>query len=66
MFAPSFDGRIRGLSTETGKVLWQARLRAGINSCPAIVDDLLLVGAGAPPFDGGREIAELVAYGIDG
>ena len=66
VFAPSFDGTIRGLSTRTGQVLWQARLRAGINSCPAIVDDMLLVGAGAPLPDGRKRTSELVAYEIGG
>jgi outer membrane protein assembly factor BamB len=64
VFAPAFDGTIRGFATATGKVLWQARLNAGVNSCPAVVDDLLLVGAGAPRSGGRRATAELVAYGI--
>jgi len=64
VFAPTFDGTVRGLSTRTGAVLWQARLRTGINSCPAVVDDLLLVGAGAPRTDGRKRLAELVAYGL--
>jgi outer membrane protein assembly factor BamB len=64
VFAPTFDGRVRALSTRTGAVLWQTRLRAGINSCPAVVDDLLLVGAGAPRSDGRQRRSELVAYGL--
>jgi outer membrane protein assembly factor BamB len=64
VFAPTFDGTVRALSTRTGAVLWRTRLRAGINSCPAVVDDLLLVGAGAPRADGRKGEAELVAYGL--
>jgi hypothetical protein len=37
-------------------------MRAGINACPAVVDDLLLVGAGV---GGSDATPELVAYGID-
>jgi hypothetical protein len=40
-------------------VLWTDKLRAGSNSCPAVVGDRLYVGAGVPR-DGSTE--ELVAY----
>jgi PQQ-like domain len=42
-----------------GRVLWRARLRAGMNSCPAVAGDELLVGAGVPRRG---SVEELVSY----
>ena len=61
VFTSTFDGTVYGLSVEDGSVLWQAKLRAGVNSCPAIAGDQLLIGAGVPR-DGSVE--ELVAFGL--
>ena len=36
------------LAAGSGKVLWQTLAPAGINACPAVSGDLLVVGAGAP------------------
>lgn len=62
VFAPAYDGSLRGFSTETGATLWRARLRAGVNACPAIAGDLLLVGAGVRRS--GSDVPELVAFGL--
>jgi alcohol dehydrogenase (cytochrome c) len=62
VFAPSFDGTVRAFDARDGAPLWKAQLRAGINSCPALAGDLLLVGAGAPLADGRPGVSELVAY----
>jgi alcohol dehydrogenase (cytochrome c) len=61
VFTSTFDGTLYGLSTEDGAVLWRTRLRAGINGCPAVADDLLVVGAGVPRPAG---VPELVAFGL--
>jgi hypothetical protein len=36
-------------------------MRAGVNACPAVVGDVVVLGAGIPRADGGSP--ELVAYG---
>ena len=43
VFAPSFDGTVHAFAARNGRPLWRARLRAGINSCPALAAGLLLV-----------------------
>ncbi len=64
VYAPSFDGTVRAFDARDGTPLWRARLRAGINSCPAVADGLLLVGAGAPLRDGRPGVSELVAFEV--
>jgi hypothetical protein len=41
-------------------------MRAGINACPAVAGDTLLVGAGADHPDHPSPVFELVAYAITG
>jgi hypothetical protein len=53
---------VYGLAAISGKVLWQTLAPAGINACPAVSGDLLVVGAGAPR--GSAFKPELVAYGL--
>jgi outer membrane protein assembly factor BamB len=62
VYTATYDGRVYGLSTEDGSVVAQARMRAGINACPAVAGGTLLVGAGAdhPAFP--APVFELVAY----
>jgi alcohol dehydrogenase (cytochrome c) len=64
VFTSTYDGHLYGLNTRTGKLVWQARARAGINACPTVDGGLLLVGAGAdsPAFDTPR--FELTAFGL--
>jgi alcohol dehydrogenase (cytochrome c) len=62
VFAPAFDGSLRGFSTATGATLWRTRMRAGVNACPAVAGDLLLVGAGVRRS--GSDVPELVAFGL--
>jgi alcohol dehydrogenase (cytochrome c) len=64
VFAPTLDGGVEGLDTANGKLLWSTHERAGINGCPAVAGNLLLVGAGAPyPMRGGN-VREVVAYAL--
>jgi alcohol dehydrogenase (cytochrome c) len=64
VFTSTFDGTVYAFAADDGRPLWRTRMRAGINACPAVAGDLLLVGAGALPPGGGRT-TELVAYGLD-
>jgi outer membrane protein assembly factor BamB len=61
VFTSTLDGTVYGLSVRDGRVLWQAKLRAGVNSCPAVAGDQLVIGAGVPR-DGSVE--ELVAFAL--
>jgi outer membrane protein assembly factor BamB len=62
VFTSTYDGTVYALSTRDGVLLWRARMRAGVNACPAVVGDLLLVGAGVP--NSRRARPELVAFGL--
>jgi len=62
VFTATYDGTVLGLSTANGAVLWRARVGGGINSCPAVADGWLLVGAGVPRGPGSR--LELTAFRI--
>ncbi len=62
VFTSTYDGTVYALSTKDGAVLWQTRMRAGVNACPAVVGGLLVVGAGVRRPGG--ELPELVAYGL--
>jgi outer membrane protein assembly factor BamB len=62
VFAPTFDGRIYALASDTGHILWQATARAGINACPAIDGDTLLVGAGTVYPARLNPVYELIAF----
>ena len=46
VFTSTYDGSVYALRATDGRVLWRGRLRAGINACPAVVGDVLLVGSG--------------------
>ena len=61
VFTTTFDGTIYGLDAQSGRTLWRAKARAGVNSFPAIDGDTLLVGAAAPGFFK-KPVFELIAY----
>src|SRR5207244_10228350 len=46
VFTSTFDGSVYGADSDNGRVLWRAKLRAGVNACPALAAGTLLVGAG--------------------
>jgi alcohol dehydrogenase (cytochrome c) len=48
VFTSTFDGSLYALDTATGATLWKSLLSAGVNSCPALSGNILLVGAGIP------------------
>jgi outer membrane protein assembly factor BamB len=62
VFTATLDGHVYGLSTQDGRILWQARMRAAVNACPVVVGDELLVGAGADYSTLANEQYELVAF----
>jgi outer membrane protein assembly factor BamB len=59
VFTSTFDGEIYGLDTRDGTMRWRVGAPAGINSCPALSGDTLLVGAGVPHSG---SFAGLIAY----
>jgi alcohol dehydrogenase (cytochrome c) len=61
VFTSTYDGSVYAFATSTGKLLWRGHTRTGINACPTVVGDKLLVGAGVPRPNGTRE---LVAFGL--
>ena len=63
VFTLTYDGNVYAFATSTGKLLWRAQMRAGVNACPVVVGDELLVGAGVPRPNGVREF---VAFGLGG
>jgi outer membrane protein assembly factor BamB len=64
VIVPLFDGRVLAVASGSGRTLWRTRSSAGINSCPAVAGDLLVVAAGAPYPGVRHRAAELVAYGL--
>ena len=46
VFAATSTGRMYGFDSGPGRHALEARARAGINACPALAGDTLLVGAG--------------------
>ena len=62
VFTSTYDGVVYALDADSGERLWSYRLRAGINACPAVVGDLLVVGAGAPRLGGPAIAPEVVAF----
>jgi alcohol dehydrogenase (cytochrome c) len=60
VFTSTYDGSLYALASGDGRELWRARAGAGINACPAIAGDRLMVAAGVP----NRRAAslELLAY----
>jgi glucose dehydrogenase len=59
VFTSTFDGTLYAFAAASGKTLWTTRMRAGVNACPTVVGDTLLVGAGVPHAGG---VPELVAF----
>lgn len=60
VFTSTFDGTVYAFDSHDGSTLWSKRMQAGVNACPALSGDLLLVGAGLPQAH--RRTLELVAF----
>jgi alcohol dehydrogenase (cytochrome c) len=59
VFTSTLDGEVYAFDTRDGTPLWSVHARAGINSCPAVAGNTLLVGAGVPLAG---STTELTAY----
>jgi outer membrane protein assembly factor BamB len=66
VFTATYDGEIYGLSAADGRTVLRARARAGINGCPAVAGDTLLVGAGTDHPSFPQPVFELIAYELPG
>jgi outer membrane protein assembly factor BamB len=62
VYTSTFNGEVYAFSVHDGTQLWHARMRAGINACPAVVGDTLLVGSGIRRPGG--PVPELVAFAL--
>jgi outer membrane protein assembly factor BamB len=62
VFTATLDGTVSAFDTRDGTPLWSARARAGINSCPAVTGNTLLVGAGVPLTGSTTELTAYRAY----
>ena len=62
VFTSTYDGTVYGLRGRDGAILWRSRMSAGVNACPSVAGDVLLVGAGVRRSSGAP--AELVAFGL--
>jgi outer membrane protein assembly factor BamB len=62
VFTSTYDGTVYAFAVQDGGLLWHARMPAGVNACPAVAGDLLLVGAGVKRPGDGRP--QLVALGL--
>jgi len=60
VFTATVDGKVYAVDSGDGRILWSVSLRAGINACPALASNTLLVGAGVPT--GRRDHLELTAF----
>jgi outer membrane protein assembly factor BamB len=49
VFTSTYTGRVYAFDQRTGSTLWTVQEPAGINGCPAIAGNLLVVPAGAEP-----------------
>ncbi|MGH7665938.1 MAG: PQQ-binding-like beta-propeller repeat protein [Candidatus Dormibacteria bacterium] len=66
VFTSTTSGEIYGLSTTSGAVLWSAKTPVGINSFPAVTQNMLIVGAGAPSSAKKQTKGVLIAYSLGG
>jgi outer membrane protein assembly factor BamB len=64
VIAPAFSGEVVALAARDGKTLWKTQMHAGVNSCPALAGNLLVVGAGSPHRAIKRHAPEIVAFGL--
>ena len=60
----TYDGTVYAFAADDGRELYRTRLRAGINACPAVSGNLVIVGAGAETSAGQKALPEVVALGL--
>jgi alcohol dehydrogenase (cytochrome c) len=59
VFTVTVDGTVYAFAASDGAQLWSLKLPAGVNACPSLAGDTLLVAAGIPGRKGG--VTELAA-----
>jgi outer membrane protein assembly factor BamB len=64
VFTSTYDGTVYAVGVRDGAILWRAHMRARVNACPAVVGNLLLVGAGVHGPRDPQSVTELVAFGL--
>jgi alcohol dehydrogenase (cytochrome c) len=62
VFTSTYEGSVYAFAVGTGKLVWHERMRAGMNACPSVVGDPVLVGAGIRLKRGATP--EIVAFGL--
>ena len=62
VFTSTYDGTVYALRGRDGAILWRTRMATGVNACPSVAGDVLLVGAGVRRSSGAP--AELVAFDL--
>ena len=63
VFTSTYNGVVYAFSTQTGALLWRTTMPAGINACPTVVGNLLVVGAGVKRSP--ASTPEVVAFSTD-
>ena len=66
VFTSTFDGTVYAFDTRTGATLWRTLMVAGINACPALAGNMLLVPAGSDETKHGALALELDAWSTKG
>jgi glucose dehydrogenase len=64
VFTTTFDGTLYGFAADDGRELFRTRLRAGVNACPAVSGDLVIVAAGVKVKARPKPVFEVSAYGL--
>ena len=64
VFTSTYDGTTYALSVKDGSILWSAKAPLGINSLPAVGQNMLITGAGAVSKAGQHGV--IIAYSLNG
>jgi len=64
VFATTFDGKVHGFDTKSGRIAWQEELPAGTNAGVTVAGDTLIAPAGLPAAEG--QTPQIVAYRLGG
>lgn len=64
VFATTYDGKIYGYETQSGRPVWQSQLPAGTNAGVTVEGDTLIAPAGVAAAEG--QTGQIVAYRLGG
>jgi len=62
VFTVTYNGEVYAFQTKSGARLWSVRAPAGVNACPAVAGNMLIVGAGVLPEGSSTAQPAVVAY----